>query len=115
MPTKSYAANSAWQQLNVLAHNLSRRGITYTPGASRSEIFDLFKLAKEQDADLTLFDPDAILDRSTFEKGDLPSAGIAHVFVNGVHVLTDGEIREGVSHASSATSRAKRSWVHANL
>ena len=48
------------------------------------------------DADLTLFDPDAILDRSTFEKGDLPSAGIAHVFVNGVHVLTDGEIREGV-------------------
>ena len=24
VPTKSYAANSAWQQLNVLAHNLCR-------------------------------------------------------------------------------------------
>lgn len=47
-------------------------------------------------ADLTLFDPDTILDRSTFEQGDVPSAGISHVFVNGVHVLADGEIREGV-------------------
>ena len=39
VPTKSYAANSAWQQLNVLAHNLCRSfqldTIAETKGISR--------------------------------------------------------------------------------
>ena len=39
VPTKSYAANSAWQQLNVLAHNLCRSfqldTIAETKGFSR--------------------------------------------------------------------------------
>ncbi len=48
------------------------------------------------DADLTLFDAATILDRSTFEQGDVPSAGIVHVFVSGVHVLADGSIQDGL-------------------
>ena len=35
------------------------------------------------DADLTLFDPETVIDRSTYEKGDVPSAGIIHVLVGG--------------------------------
>ncbi len=39
VPTKNYAANSAWQQLNVLAHNLCRSfqldTIAETKGISR--------------------------------------------------------------------------------
>ena len=42
------------------------------------------------DADLVVFDPAAIADRATFAEPALPSAGIAHVLVNGVFVVRDG-------------------------
>jgi dihydroorotase len=48
------------------------------------------------DADLTLFDPDRVGDRSTFEQPALPSAGVVHVLVNGVAVVRDGKLVEGV-------------------
>jgi N-acyl-D-amino-acid deacylase len=41
-------------------------------------------------ADLTLFDPDTVCDRATFEAPVQASVGIAHVIVNGVPVLRDG-------------------------
>jgi N-acyl-D-amino-acid deacylase len=41
-------------------------------------------------ADLVLFDPATIADRSTFEEPNLPAAGIAIVWVNGVAVYRDG-------------------------
>lgn len=41
-------------------------------------------------ADLVVFDPDRINDRATFEEPRQPSAGIGHVFVNGVEVWQDG-------------------------
>jgi N-acyl-D-amino-acid deacylase len=34
-------------------------------------------------ADLTVFDPDTVIDRATFAEPTLPAAGIEHVFVNG--------------------------------
>ena len=42
-------------------------------------------------ADLTVFDPAAVIDRATFEKPTTPAAGIEHVFVNGRPVWTDGK------------------------
>jgi len=42
------------------------------------------------DADLTVFDPQRIADRSTFEQAAQPSTGIAYVLVNGVAVVRDG-------------------------
>lgn len=48
------------------------------------------------DADITVFDPETILDLSTYEKGDLPSRGIAHVLVGGTFVVRDSKIVEGV-------------------
>lgn len=41
-------------------------------------------------ADLTLFDPDTVCDRATFEEPVQTSIGIEHVIVNGVPVLRDG-------------------------
>jgi dihydroorotase len=48
------------------------------------------------DADLTVFDPSTVLDRSTYESPALPSAGIVHVLVGGTFVVRDGAVVDGV-------------------
>ncbi len=43
------------------------------------------------DADITIFNPDTIIDKATFEKGLEFSAGIEYVMVNGAFVLKKGK------------------------
>ncbi len=43
------------------------------------------------DADITVFDPNTIIDKATFEKGLKFSAGIEYVLVNGTLLLKNGE------------------------
>ncbi|MBI3470746.1 MAG: amidohydrolase family protein [Candidatus Solibacter usitatus] len=47
------------------------------------------------DADLTLFDPARVSDRSTFQNPAQYSAGIQHVLVGGVAVVKDGQLQSG--------------------
>ncbi len=49
------------------------------------------------DADITIFDAAAVLDRSTYREPSLPPVGIQHVIVNGVSVVKNGQAVEGVS------------------
>ena len=49
------------------------------------------------DADLMLFDPERVIDRATYQEPTLPPNGIPHVLVNGVPVVTDGVVVEGLS------------------
>ena len=46
------------------------------------------------DADLTIFDPERIIDRATYEAPDQYSEGIAHVLVGGEFVVRDAVLLE---------------------
>lgn len=49
------------------------------------------------DADLVVFDADRVIDRATYQEPSLAPEGIPHVIVNGVQVVGDGRIQEGMS------------------
>jgi N-acyl-D-aspartate/D-glutamate deacylase len=48
------------------------------------------------DADISIFNPDLVIDKATFEKGLEFSAGIEYVMVNGIFVLKNGKTVTGV-------------------
>jgi N-acyl-D-aspartate/D-glutamate deacylase len=48
------------------------------------------------DADLAIFDPAKVIDRSTYEDPTKHSEGFAYVFVNGVAVVKEGAVQTGV-------------------
>jgi N-acyl-D-aspartate/D-glutamate deacylase len=60
------------------------------------------------DADITVFDPSLVSDRSTYQQPALPSIGFRHVLVNGVPVVVDGVIEDG-----SFPGRGARARMHA--
>ncbi len=45
------------------------------------------------DADLTIFDPDRVIDNATFQKPALFSSGIQYVLVNGTPIVIDGQLK----------------------
>jgi N-acyl-D-amino-acid deacylase len=59
--------------------------------AARFGLTDRGVLAEGAYADITVFDPETVIDRATFTEPMLPAAGIAHVFVNGRLVWSDGK------------------------
>jgi dihydroorotase len=60
------------------------------------------------DADLTIFDPDAVIDRSTYENATIASEGIHYVIVGGQIVVDKGEV------TAARPGRAVRAPVVAN-
>jgi N-acyl-D-amino-acid deacylase len=59
--------------------------------ASRFGLAGRGTVAEGAYADLTVFDPETVIDRATFAEPTRPAAGIAHVFVNGRPVWTGGK------------------------
>ncbi len=55
------------------------------------------RLSRGADADIAVFDAAHVIDRATFQKPSIPSAGFRHVLVNGVFVVRDGKVVEGVA------------------
>ncbi len=66
------------------------------------------RVAVGSDADLTIFDPALVADRSTYDKPALPSAGVSHVLVNGTFVVRDGSLVEGARPGRGVTTRPPR-------
>jgi len=48
------------------------------------------------DADITIFDPARVIDRATYDEPLQTSEGITHVLVNGVAIVKDGHLVDGV-------------------
>jgi dihydroorotase len=54
------------------------------------------RLRAGADADITIFDPGRVIDRATYDEPLQPSDGILFVLVNGVAVIRNGRLVEGV-------------------
>jgi len=46
------------------------------------------------DADLTIFDPDSIIDRATFQEAAKEAFGVSFVIVNGIVIVKDGRVQK---------------------
>lgn len=75
------------------------RKLALLPAQTLEERAPMFKhkgrIKVGADADLTIFDPATVSDRSTYQQPALPSVGFRHVLVNGVPVVVDGVLRDG--------------------
>lgn len=60
--------------------------------AHRLSIRDRGLLQEGLFADITVFNPDTIIDRATYENPNQLSVGVEHVFVNGIAVVKDGKV-----------------------
>ena len=58
------------------------------------------------DADITIFNPDTVIDKSTYEHSAVPPDGIPYVLVNGVLVVDEGELVPG-AHPGRALRAAQ--------
>ena len=58
--------------------------------AARLRLPDRGRVAEGAVADLVVFDPDSVIDHSTFEDPHQLSEGVRHVFVQGEAVISDG-------------------------
>ena len=63
------------------------------------------RLSVGADADITVFDPETVIDRATYLEGSLLSEGIEYVIVNGVVVIDGGELVEGVRPGRAVKTR----------
>ncbi len=79
------------RELKWLSLNEAIRKMTSLP-ATRFRLTDRGLIKAGFKADLVLFDPEKIIDRSTFKDPQLISDGVARVFVNGVEVWVDGKV-----------------------
>lgn len=69
----------------------------------RAPVFkDKGRIRVGADADITVFDADHVIDKATFDDPLEPSEGIRFVFVNGVAVIKDGQLVDGVFPGKAA-------------
>jgi dihydroorotase len=76
------------------------RKITIMPAQRLEKIAPAFKnkgrICVGADADITIFDPDKIIDQATYEEPSRYSIGIHYVLVNGVIVVKEGTLVENI-------------------
>lgn len=103
----------------ILGHYARDRGVLSLPDALRkmtllparrveSIVPQMARKGRVQvgsDADLTIFHPDRIIDRATYDAPDRYSAGIEHVLVGGAFVVRSGALVEGAQPGRAIRGR----------
>lgn len=93
----------------VMTLNEALKKITLMPAERLQEIAPLMRRKGRIQigaiADITVFDPDTIIDTATFEDDLTFSEGVAHVVVDGVPVVRDGALLDGVFPGKPLLSR----------
>ncbi|MDE3261905.1 MAG: amidohydrolase family protein [Acidobacteriota bacterium] len=93
----------------VMTLNEALKKITLMPAERLQEVAPLMRRKGRIQigaiADITVFDPDTIIDTATFEEDLTFSEGVAHVVVDGVPVVRDGALIEGVFPGKPLLSR----------
>ena len=84
------------REQHVLSLTEAIRRMTLMP-AERLGIRTKGRIAVGADADITVFDPNRIIDRATFENPAQYSDGVEYVMVNGTFVVYSGKLVEGVA------------------
>lgn len=84
----------------VLALPEALRKITLMPAMRLEAIAPMMKtkgrIREGADADITIFDPERIIDQATYGEPAIYSKGIQHVIVNGIVVVKDGILQNNV-------------------
>jgi len=84
------------REQHVLTLMEALRRMTLAP-AERLGIQSKGRIAVGADADLAVFNAARVIDRATFENPAQYAEGMVHVLVNGVPVLKDGSLVDGVA------------------
>ena len=79
------------RELKLLSLEEGVRKVTSLP-ADVIGFRDRGRLENGLPADIVIFNPETIIDNSTFEQPNLFASGVIHVFVNGIPVLLDEEM-----------------------
>jgi N-acyl-D-aspartate/D-glutamate deacylase len=101
---------TAGTEARVLAHYVREtkqltlmdaiRKMTLMPAQRLENLAPVFKnkgrIKVGADADITVFDPATVADRSTYQQPALTSVGFRYVLVNGVPVVFDGKVRDNL-------------------
>ena len=87
------------------------RKITLMPAKRLEGIAPMMKnkgrICAGADADITIFDPEQIIDQATYEEPAKYSRGIKYVLINGIIVVNDGQLQDGIFQG-----RAVRGIMH---
>jgi N-acyl-D-glutamate deacylase/dihydroorotase len=65
-------------------------------------------LQEGADADIVVFDPQTISDRSTFEKPMEPSVGVLYLVVGGTVLIEDGKVVDNVFPGKAIVGSGKK-------
>ena len=94
------------RQEKVLSLMTALRKMTLMPAQrleKRAPMFrDKGRIRVGADADITIFDPEKVIDKATFDDPLQPSEGIPFVLVNGIAVVRDGQLVNDVSPGRAA-------------
>ena len=81
------------REKNTLSLSEALRKMTFLPAQSLN-LSDRGSIAEGMRADITIFDPETVIDKATFEKPHQYSEGIEYVLVNGGLAVDEGEFRD---------------------